>query len=129
MSYNQLTFDELSGAVSSLVILVKEMAQEIGELRRSIQSHLPVAKPATKFIGMAEACSILGKAQSTVYALAREGKIPAYKVPGEKEWRFVEHELVDYVRDHKRASSVLSFDEMQAQLSKGSRAKPIYRIT
>ena len=123
MSYNQLTFDELPGAVSSLVTLVKELTLEIGELREFIHSHLSVQKSAAKFIGMTEACQILGKAQSTVYALAREGKIPAYKVPGEKEWRFMEHELVDFVRGHKRASTVLSFEEMQAQLSKGSKVR------
>lgn len=125
--YNNITFDELSGAVSSLVNLVRELANEVRELRAQLTSERGNQKSNTKFIGLAEACEILSKAKSTVYRLAKEGLVPAYKVPGEKEWRFIESELVEHVTGNKRQSSVLSFAEMESEISRGTRAKSINR--
>lgn len=127
MYNNSITFDELPGAVSSLVNLVRELADEVRELRAQLTSERGNQKSNTKFIGLAEACEILGKAKSTVYRLAKEGLVPAYKVPGEKEWRFIERELVEHVKENKRQSSVLSFAEMESEISRGTRAKSINR--
>ena len=127
MLNNVITFDELPGAVSSLVNLVRELANEVRELRAQLTSERGNQKSNTKFIGLAEACEILGKAKSTVYRLAKEGLVPAYKVPGEKEWRFIESELVEHVKENKRQSSVLSFAEMESEISRGTRAKSINR--
>lgn len=127
MLQNSITFDELPGAVSSLVSLVRELANEVRELRAQLTSERGKPKSNTKFIGLAEACEILGKAKSTVYRLAKEGLIPAYKVPGEKEWRFIENELVEHVKGNKRQSSVFSFAEMEAEICRGTRAKSIIR--
>lgn len=127
MYNNTITFDELPGAVSSLVNLVRELADEVRELRAQLTSERGNQKSNTKFISLAEACEILGKAKSTVYRLAKEGLVPAYKVPGEKEWRFIESELVEHVKENKRKSSVLSFAEMESEISRGTRAKSINR--
>lgn len=127
MYNNTITFDELPGAVSSLVNLVRELADEVRELRAQLTSERGNQKSNTKFIGLAEACEILGKAKSTVYRLAKEGLVPAYKVPGEKEWRFIESELLEHVKENKRQSSVLSFAEMESEISRGTRAKTINR--
>lgn len=127
MFNNSITFDELPGAVSSLVNLVRELANEVRELRAQLTSERGNQKSNTKFIGLAEACEILGKAKSTVYRLVKEGLVPAYKVPGEKEWRFIESELVEHVTGNKRQSSVLSFAEMESEISRGTRAKSINR--
>ena len=127
MYSNTITFDELPGAVSSLVNLVRELANEVRELRAQLTSERGNQKSNTKFIGLAEACEILGKAKSTVYRLVKEGLVPAYKVPGEKEWRFIESELVEHVKENKRQSSVLSFAEMESEISRGTRAKSINR--
>jgi len=127
MYNNTITFDELPGAVSSLVNLVRELADEVRELRAQLTSERGNQKSNTKFISLAKACEILGKAKSTVYRLAKEGLVPAYKVPGEKEWRFIESELVEHVKGNKRQSSVLSFAEMEAEISRGTRAKSINR--
>lgn len=127
MYNNTITFDELPGAVSSLVNLVRELADEVRELRAQLTSERGNQKSNTKFIGLAEACEILGKAKSTVYRLVKEGLVPAYKVPGEKEWRFIESELVEHVKENKRQSSVLSFAEMESEISRGTRAKSISR--
>lgn len=127
MYNNTITFDELPGAVSSLVNLVRDLANEVRELRAQLTSERGNQKSNTKFIGLAEACEILGKAKSTVYRLAKEGLVPAYKVPGEKEWRFIESELVEHVKENKRQSSVLSFAEMESEISRGTRAKSINR--
>lgn len=122
-----LTFDELPGAVSSLVNLVRDLTNEVRELRAQLTSERNNTKSNSKFIGINEACVILGKAKSTVYRLAKEGLVPAYKVPGEKEWRFIESELVAHVKENKRQSSILSFAEMEAEISRGTRAKSSYR--
>ena len=127
MFNNSITYDELPGAVSSLVNLVRELANEVRELRAQLTSERGNQKSNTKFIGLAEACEILGKAKSTVYRLVKEGLVPAYKVPGEKEWRFIESELVEHVKENKRQSSVLSFAEMESEISRGTRAKSINR--
>ena len=127
MFNNSITFDELPGAVSSLVNLLRELANEVRELRAQLTSERGNQKSNTKFIGLAEACEILGKAKSTVYRLVKEGLVPAYKVPGEKEWRFIESELVEHVKENKRQSSVLSFAEMESEISRGTRAKSINR--
>lgn len=127
MFNNSITFDELPGAVSSLVNLVRELANEVRELRAQLTSERGNQKSNTKFIGLAEACEILGKAKSTVYRLVKEGLVPAYKVPGEKEWRFIESELVEHVKENKRQSSVLSFAEMESEISRGTHAKSINR--
>lgn len=127
MFNNSITFDELPGAVSSLVNLVRELANEVRELRAQLTSERGNQKSNTKFIGLAEACEILGKAKSTVYRLVKEGLVPAYKVPGEKEWRFIESELVEHVKENKRQSSVLSFADMESEISRGTRAKSINR--
>lgn len=127
MLNNIITFDELPGAVSSLVSLVRELADEVRELRAQLASERNNPKSNAKFIGIEKACEILGKAKSTIYRLAKGGKLPAYKVPGEKEWRFVESELVTHVTENKRQSSVLSFAEMEAEISRGTRGKSTYR--
>lgn len=85
MLNTSITFDELPGAVSSLVNLVRELANEVRELRAQLTSERSNAKSNSRFIGIPEACEILGKAKSTVYRLANEGKVPAYKVPGPKD--------------------------------------------
>ena len=120
-----LTFDELPGAVSSLVNLVRELANEVRELRAQLSSERSKSKSPTIFIGMPDACRILGKARPTVYRLVQEGKIPAYKIPGEKAWRFIEDELVAHVRGFKRESTVMSFTEMEAEISRGTRVNSI----
>ncbi len=61
MYQNTITFDELPGAVSSLVNLVRELANEVRELRAQLASERNSAKSNTKFIGITEACEILGK--------------------------------------------------------------------
>lgn len=80
MLNTSITFDELPDAVSSLVNLVKELANEVRELRTQLTSERNNTKSNSRFIGIPEACEILGKAKSTVYRLANEGKVPAYKV-------------------------------------------------
>ena len=47
--------------------------------------------------------------------------ITAYKAPGDKEWRFVESELIEVVRENRSASRFQSFEEMEAMLRKGTR--------
>lgn len=121
------TFDELPGAVSSLANLVRDLANEVRELRAQLTSERNNSNSTSGFIGLDEACRILGKARSTVYNLARERKIPAYKVPGEKAWRFIKEELISHVKSFKGELSVQTFDEMATEISRGTRVKSINR--
>lgn len=127
MLKDTFTFDELPGAVSSLANLVRDLANEVRELRAQLTSERNNIGSTSGFIGLDEACKILGKARSTVYNLARESKIPAYKVPGEKAWRFIKDELINHVKSFKTESTVLTFDDMEAEISRGTRAKSINR--
>lgn len=121
----QITFDELPGAVSSLVKSVADLTNEVRELRAELASERINRKSDSRFIGMEDACRILGKKRPTVYVLARDGKIPAYKVPGEKGWRFVESELIDHVKENKRPSSIMTFAQMEEEISRGTRGKSL----
>lgn len=121
MATDSLSFDQLPGAVLSLTTLVKELSREVSELRGQLAALTGNTRQSLTFIGIDRACEILGKAKSTIYALAREGKLPAYKAPGDKEWRFVENELIEVVRENRSASRFQSFEEMEAMLRKGTR--------
>ena len=123
MSDNSLSFDELPGAVLSLTSLVKDLAKEVLELRQQIRILSGEPNKSIEFVGIDEAIRILGKAKSTIYGLAREGRLPAYKVPGEKEWRFIPSELVEFVKGNKRESCLPSFEDMEAMLSRGTRCR------
>lgn len=93
------------------------------ELRKQIRILSGEPSKSVEFVGIDEAVRILGKAKSTIYGLAREGRLPAYKVPGEKEWRFVASELVEFVKGNRRESSLPSFEDMEAMLSRGTRSQ------
>lgn len=123
MTDNTLSFDELPGAVQSLTSLVKDLAKEVLELRQQIRILSGEPSKSVEFVGIDEAVRILGKAKSTIYGLAREGRLPAYKVPGEKEWRFISSELVEFVKGNKRESCLPSFEDMEAMLSRGTRCR------
>lgn len=127
MLKDTFTFDELPGAVSSLANLIRELANEVRELRAQLASERSNNNSTSGFIGLDEACKILGKARSTVYNLARDRKIPAYKVPGEKAWRFIKEELISHVKSFKTDSTVLTFDEMATEISRGTRVKSLNR--
>lgn len=123
MTEDSLSFDNLPQAVLSLTCLVKDLAKEVVELRQQIRSIAGESSQSTEFVGIDEAVRILGKAKSTIYGLAREGRLPAYKVPGEKEWKFVASELVEFVKGNKRESSIPTFEEMEAMLSRSTRRR------
>lgn len=123
MTDNSLSFDELPGAVLSLTCLVKDLAKEVVELRKQLRALSGEPSQSIEFVGIDEAVRILGKAKSTIYGLAREGGLPAYKVPGEKEWKFVASELVEFVKGNRRESSLPSFEDMEAMLSRGTRSQ------
>lgn len=123
MTDNTLSFDELPGAVQSLTSLVKDLATEVLELRQQIRILSGEPSKSIEFVGIDEAVRILGKAKSTIYGLAREGRLPAYKVPGEKEWRFISAELIEFVKGNKRESCLPSFEDMEAMFSRGTRCR------
>ena len=123
MTQDSISFDQLPGAVMSLTALVKELSKEVCELRGQLAALSEKSIKSVNFIGIEDACRILGKAKSTIYALAREGKLPAYKGPGDKEWRFIEDELVNLVKSNRSVSKIPSFEEMEKSLRKGTRPR------
>lgn len=94
MDKSHITFEELPQAVS-------ELFAELEEIKRLLGNLQPPA-PARRPIPVEEACRIVGKARQTVYALARNGKIPCYR-RGRKLY-FFEDELIGWIAGGRRST-------------------------
>ena len=46
-------------------------------------------------------CELLGMNVQMVRKYAREGRIPAYRLPGGRTYRFFRDEVIDYLRSHR----------------------------
>lgn len=62
---------------------------------KSTTGQQSLAAADEEILDVDRAATLLGVSTSTMYALARQGKIPAARVG--KEWRFVRQRLVDWV--------------------------------
>lgn len=94
MMCKEITFDKLPEAVAYLIKSVSEIKSLIEERRKS-------EKPKERIpIGIDEACRIIQKAKSTVYALVRKGLLPSYK-RGKKLF-FFEDELIEWIAKGRR---------------------------
>lgn len=54
-----------------------------------------------EILGAAEVSELLGMNVQMVRKYAREGRIPAYRLPGGRNYKFFRRELLDYVREHR----------------------------
>ena len=75
-----------------------------------------------RIVEIDEACKITRKAKPTIYTLARNGLIPAYK-RGKKLY-FYEDELLRWIEDGRKVISTKSYNEMLASMQSTVRNKP-----
>lgn len=54
----------------------------------------------------AQVAELLGMNVQMVRRYAREGRIPAYKLPGGRAFKFIRDEIVDFLRAHPAAVEV-----------------------
>ena len=94
MDTNEISFNNLPNAVAHLI-------GEVAEIKQLVEkTHLPTVCPKRVPIGIDDACKLIGKAKSTVYALVRKRLIPCYK--NGKKLYFFEDELLAWIENGRK---------------------------
>lgn len=112
-----LTFEAMPQAILELIDKVDTIQADISELK---ERHIPKVEEAT--IGIDEACKILNRAKSTVYALTQAHKIPYYQ-PG-KMLQFKRSELMAWLESGRKSTSFQTKEQIIEEMQKGVRHKP-----
>ena len=115
MHKETVTFDKLPEAVGYLTEQVIELKRMVSELRpQSSDKHV--------LVEIGEACRIVKKAKTTIYALVRKGLLPAYK-KGKKLY-FYEDELLAWIENGRKKGVGQTYEEMLANMQRDVRHKP-----
>lgn len=112
MMCRNLTFDKLLEAVTYLI-------EAVAELKTLIEEKKSVSPEKRMPIGIDDACRIIQKAKSTIYALVRKGLLPSYK-RGKKLF-FFEDELLSWIEKGKKKTIQDIRAEMEGRLCSRSR--------
>ena len=112
-----LSFEAMPQAILELMHKVDTLRADISELKERCQP--PADEP---MIRIDEACKILQRAKSTVYALAQAHKIPFYQ-PG-KMLQFKRSELMAWMESARQETSVQTRDSIIEDMQRGVRHKP-----
>lgn len=117
MDQNKLSFEAMPQAIFELMQKVDSIQSSIDELRVNIpkQQEEPM-------IGIDEACKILQRAKSTVYALTQAHKIPFYQ-PG-KMLQFKRSELMAWMESGRQVATTMTTMDLATALTQGIRHKP-----
>lgn len=117
MIAKELTFEALPQAIAELLQKVDSLHEVVSELRdRNLnQAEEPM-------IGIEEACAILGRAKSTIYALTQARKIPYYQ-PG-KMLQFKRSELMAWMESSRHETSIQTKERIADEIQKGIRHHP-----
>lgn len=117
MIAKELTFEVLPQAIAELLQKVDSLHEVVSELRdRNLnQAEEPM-------IGIEEACAILGRAKSTIYALTQARKIPYYQ-PG-KMLQFKRSELMAWMESSRHETSIQTKERIADEIQKGIRHHP-----
>ncbi len=110
------TFETMPQAITELLRKVDNLQKDIAELKKN---RPPIPE---EMIGVDEACRILHRAKSTVYALAQAHKIPFYQ-PG-KMLQFKRSELIAWMESHRQETREETFGKIAQQMQKGVSHKP-----
>lgn len=94
MCKDEITFEKLPEAVGFLIHEVVKLKELIEEIQRPVPPRRPIE--------INEACKILMKAKSTIYALVRTRNIPCYK--SGKKLYFYEDELLEWINAGRKNS-------------------------
>ena len=106
---DNITFEAMPQAISELIQKVDTLQSTVAALQK--HCNKPQVEP---MIGIDEACKILSRAKSTVYALTQAHKIPFYQ-PG-KMLQFKRSELMAWMRLESAASPSKSQPQSMSQL-------------
>ena len=112
-----LTFEAMPQAIMELIDKVDTIQADISELK---ERHIPKVEEA--MIGIDEACKILNRAKSTVYALTQAHKIPYYQ-PG-KMLQFKKSELMAWMESGRKSTLSQTKEQIIEEMQKGVRHKP-----
>ena len=118
MCIDEITFDKLPQAVAYLIQEVTQIKELVGCSQN--QNQLPVKRVP---IGIDDACRIIGKAKSTIYALVRKRLLPCYK--NGKKLYFFEDELLAWISKGKKRT--LLEIESEAEIEYNKRFKGLRR--
>lgn len=114
----EITFENLPQAVSELIQKVDSLIQAI-DMQNGMRTQGETEEP---MIGIEEACKILGRAKTTIYALAQARKIPYYR-PG-KMLQFKRSELMQWMESAKRDNTVPTTEQIAEDIRKNIRHHP-----
>ena len=115
---NKITFETMPQAIYELITKIDRLQSDINELKQR-NSTTTVVEP---MIGIEEACKILHRAKSTVYALTQARKIPFYQ-PG-KMLQFKKSELMAWMEESKQETYSQSQEDLIEQMQSTVRHKP-----
>ena len=115
---NKITFETMPQAIYELITKIDRLQSDINEFKQR-NSTTTVVEP---MIGIEEACKILHRAKSTVYALTQARKIPFYQ-PG-KMLQFKKSELMAWMEESKQETCSQSQEDLIAQMQSTVRHKP-----
>ncbi len=113
----ELTFEAMPQAILELLHKVDVLQSDIKELkeRKGPKTEEPM-------IGIDEACTILHRAKSTVYALTQAHKIPFYQ-PG-KMLQFKRSELMAWMERSRQEPTAQTNEQIIESIQQGVRHKP-----
>ena len=115
MEPNGITFENLPAAVERLLCEMVELKLLLGKLTPpNRERRLPIE--------IDEACGIVRKAKSTMYALVRRGLIPCYKVG--KRLYFYEDELLNWIAGGQRKTVFQTKESIEISMQTGIKNKP-----
>ena len=112
-----LSFEEMPQAILELLQKVESIQTDVGELKERCSQ-----KPDEPVIGIDEACKILHRAKSTVYALTQAHKIPFYQP--EKMLQFKRSELMAWMENARQETNRQTRDKIINDMQQGIRHKP-----
>ena len=115
---NKITFEMMPLAISELITKIDRLQADINELKQQNTKNTAVEP----MIGIEEACKILHRAKSTVYALTQARKIPFYQ-PG-KMLQFKKSELMAWMEESKQETCSQSQEDLIEQMQSTVRHKP-----
>ena len=115
---NKITFETMPQAIYELITKIDRLQSDINELKQR-NSTTTVVEP---MIGIEEACKILHRAKSTVYALTQARKIPFYQ-PG-KMLQFKKSELMAWMEESRQETYSQSQENLIEQMQSTVRHKP-----
>ena len=114
---DNITFEAMPQAISELIQKVDTLRTTVSALQKHCSK--PQEEP---MIGIDEACKILCRAKSTVYALTQAHKIPFYQ-PG-KMLQFKRSELMAWMESARHDASSQTRESIAKQMYSTVRHKP-----